>query len=116
MRAFEIYLNGKKLSVIGVGDDGVLNADVMWVGSQRKGETRLYTAGLISATDEHVKWNDVQLAMGDVVRIKVRDIDKVDAPKKRHRPDPVKQMKWQKQELRRLARKFGWKIQTRAAK
>jgi len=116
MHAFEIYLNRKKLSVIGVGDDGVLSAGVTWVGGRRRNQTRLYTGGLITSLEEHVKWNDVQLHAGDEVKIKVCEVDKVDPPTKRHRPDPVEQMKWQKQELRRLARKFGWKIQTRPGK
>ena len=48
MRAFRIYLNGKKLCLAGIGDDGVLSAIVNWVATDREGDLFLHVGGLLS--------------------------------------------------------------------
>ena len=124
MPAFQVYLNGKKVSTAGVGDLGVLSAHVTWV--RRKGEhTRakkpdsveeelgLHIGGLVTPTEEHVRWLDRDLKAGDEVRIVVVDDAKVDRPRSRERRDPAKDLRSQKRYVRALAKKFGWKIQTR---
>ncbi len=48
MRAFRVYLNGKKLCVAGVGDDGVLSAIVDCVGRSGGTDTSLHIGGLLN--------------------------------------------------------------------
>src|SRR5260370_39359023 len=54
MRAFQVYLNGKRLCVAGIGDDGVLNVMVDWVAGNGHADLFLRVGGLIGSTDEHL--------------------------------------------------------------
>ena len=123
MPVFQIYLNGKKLTTAGVGDLGVLSAVVSWV--RRKGdhtlakkpdcveeELTLHVGGLISPTEEHVRWLDRGLKVGDEVRIAIAENAKVDRPSHRVRRDRARELRSQKRYVREMAKKFGWKIQT----
>jgi hypothetical protein len=116
MRTFEVYLNGKKLCLAGIGDDGVLSAIATWViGKRKKGDMRLMVGGLISPTDEHVSWPDRKLRVGDEIRICIRETLSADTPKTRYRRDPDQELKAQKKYVRMMAKKLGWKIQTPAS-
>jgi hypothetical protein len=124
MPVFHVYLNGKKESAAGVGDLGVLSAIVSWV--RRKGEHTLAkrldsveeelilgVSGLIAPTGEHVRWLDRRLKVGDEVRIKVVENSPINRPISRKRRNPSKEMRSQKQYVKEMARKFGWKITKR---
>jgi hypothetical protein len=121
MPAFQIYLNGKKVSTAGVGDLGVLTAHVSWV--RRKGEQTLarkpdcveeeltlHVGGLISPAQEQVRWLDRDLQVGDEVRITVAENAKVDRPRSRERRDPAEDLRAQKRYVREMAKRFGWTI------
>src|ERR1700686_3917331 len=56
MRAFEVSVNGEKLCLAGIGDDGVLTTIVTWAGRQGDRDLFLQVGGLISRTKEHVHW------------------------------------------------------------
>jgi hypothetical protein len=124
MPVFHVYLNGKQVSTAGVGDLGVLGAHVSWV--RRKGEhtlakkantvqeeLTLQVGGLISPAQEHVRWLDRDLKIGDEVCITVAEDSKVDRPRSRERRDRVKELRSQKRYVRVMAKKFGWKIQAK---
>ena len=123
MPVFHVYLNGKKVTAAGVGDLGVLGAHVTWVrragehtlsrkpGSVKE-ELRLHVGGLISPTNEHVRWLDHGLKVGDEVSIRVVEDARVDRPRSRQRRDRTKELRSQKRYVREMAKKFGWKIQT----
>src|ERR1051325_810318 len=115
---FHVYLNGKKVSTAGVGDLGVLGAHVYW--ARRKGEhTRskkpgkveeeltLQVAGLISPAQEHVRWLDRRLTIGDEVSVTGGEGAKIDRPRSRKRRDPAKELRSQKRYVRQMAKKFG---------
>ena len=61
MRAFALYLNGKKIATAGFGGDGVLAANVTWVGrtnTKRNGavdEVGVILGGLSTETGEHLR-------------------------------------------------------------
>ena len=122
MPVFHVYLNGKKVSTAGVGDTGVLGAHVSWV--RRKGEhtfakkpngveeeLRLHVGGLITPAQEHVRWLDRDLKIGDEVRICVAEDAKIDRPRSRERRDRAKELRSKKRYVREMAKRFGWKIQ-----
>lgn len=112
MRTFEVYLNGKRLCLAGIGDDGVLSAIATWViRKRRRGDMSLTVGGLISSTDEHVRWTDRKLHVGDEIKICIRETLSADNPTTRCRRDPDQELKAKKKYVRMMAKKLGWKIQ-----
>ena len=115
MRAFEVYLNKKKLCIAGIGNDGVLDAMVNWVARGGRGDLFLDVGGLVSPAEEFVRWvNQRPLRVGDQVHIKIIEADAVDKPIKRWRPDPAEELKSKKRYVRRMAKELGWKIQVQS--
>ena len=122
MPVFRVYLNGKKVSTAGVGELGVLGAHVSWVRRTgehtltRKGgsveELTLHVGGLITSTEEHVRWLDRKLKVGDEVSIRVIERAPVDRPRSRERRDRSKELRSQKRYVREMAKRFGWKIKS----
>ena len=95
----------------GIGDDGVLTAIATLVVAPDREEMDLSVAGLISPVKEHIHWTDRHLRVGDEIKIKIIERASVDKPKRRHRDDPAKLLENQKTYVRKMARRFGWKIQ-----
>jgi hypothetical protein len=119
MRAFKISLNGKKLCVAGIGDEGVLSATVNWVAGVRgkrkgDGDLFLHVGGLAIPADVHVAWVAQRpLQVGDEIRLKVVETPVVDKPiAKSQQLDPSRQLKAKKHYVRMAAKELGWKIQT----
>lgn len=111
MRAFEIYLNNRKLCRAGVGELGVLSAFVMWVGKSDSKDLTLYMGGLTSPDKENVSWiRERKLSVGDEVQIKIVEADSVDKPAHRYRIDPVRDLRARKSYVVRMAKEFGWTI------
>jgi hypothetical protein len=113
MRAFEIYINGGRVCVAGVNDSSVLNAIVDYVGRDKEECFHLHVGGLLIPEEEHVTWQDKDLAVGDDVRIKVVEVEKIDKPTKRFPKNPKRDIQAQKRYVKKMAKKFGWKIQIR---
>jgi hypothetical protein len=111
MRAFDISLNGKRICVAGIGDDGVLSTTITYVPFRNRRETVLYIGGLSLPQNEHVLWNRAMLKVGDEVRLKVVEKSSVDKPRERFPRDPGAEAKAEKRQLRKLAKKFGWSLQ-----
>jgi hypothetical protein len=110
MRAFQIFLNGKKLCVVGIGNDGVLSTTITHLPFRRRRETRLYVGGLVLPQNEHVRWEKALLRVGDEVRLKVVEAETVDKPRVRVARDLASEAEAEKRHLRKLVKKFGWKI------
>ena len=110
MIAFQIRLNGKKACQAGIGADGVLSTTITFAPVRGKDATRLYVGGLIMPKEEHVRWKQAVLRVGDEVRVKVIQADTVDKPSARFPRDRITEAKVEKRQLRFLARKFGWKL------
>ena len=119
MIAFEVHLNGKKLRTAGVGDLGVLTTCLSWRGPQpyEKGGpsvpeyVRLDVGGL-ACSGENLRWLDRKLKRGDTVSIKVVEVSSADKPRERQRPNPARDLRRQKEYVRRMAKQLGWKIHT----
>ena len=119
MIAFEVYLNGKKISTTGVGSLGVLSACLCWRGPQAytKGgppvaEFIRLDAGGLDGSGEHLRWLDRKVKRGDEVSIRVVEVASADKPRERRRVNPAAELRRQKDYVRRMAKQFGWKIQT----
>jgi hypothetical protein len=120
MRAFALYLNGKKLGTAGVGDQGVLTANITWVGRKSQvtspkrtvgvEEIGVALGGLNPATDEHLRWHQRPLRLGDEVCIKVIEAESVDKPQHRQRRNRAQELRQQQTYVRQMAKTFGWKI------
>jgi len=52
MRAFEVHLNGKRLCVAGIGEDGVLTAIITDVARKDGNDLDLTVGGLVSRTGD----------------------------------------------------------------
>ena len=112
MRAFEVFVNQKRLCLAGIGDDGVLTAIVTFATKNGvRDDLELHVGGLISRVRENVTWTNQPLNVGDEIRVKIIDANTTDAPLKRERDDPADDLKRQKNYVREMAKKFGWKIQ-----
>ena len=119
MLAFEVYINGKKRCTAGIRGPCVLTAALCWVlrepGSRRKRQQlTLGVGGLTVRSDEDLQWLQRELQRGDEVTIRIIEAAQVDKPRitRRLRATPA-QIKHRKQAfVRRMAKEFGWKIQT----
>jgi hypothetical protein len=117
MRAFKVHLNGKKLCLAGISDDCVLTAIVNYVAGRGGSDMFLQVGGLQSSVDKHLRWVEQKpLRINDEIRIEILDTDSVDEPTERYPVDPAKNLAHQKRYVRQMAKRFGWKIQTRAKK
>ena len=110
MRAFQIVLNGKRICVAGIPNDGVLSATVTYVPFRKRRETRLYVGGLDVDKNEHVSWKEAIFRAGDEVRVKIVETKTLDVPIRRDSRDPAAEVEAEKRHVRKLAKKFGWKI------
>ena len=126
MPVFHIYLNGKKLCTAGIDDTGVVAAHISWV--RRRGEhtrsgkpnsveeeLRLEVGGNVPE-DQILRWVDRKLKIGDELRVVIVKDAPVDKPRKRQWPDPAQALRRQKRRIKAMAKKFGWKIQTKASR
>jgi hypothetical protein len=114
MRALEVCLNGKRLCVAGVGDDGVISTNVSCVFGQGGEGLFLDTSGINNAARELWRWHFRKIKVGDRIQVAVIETAKAGKPKDR-KPEQVgraEQIRREKQLVRQLTKKFGWKIQT----
>ena len=101
--ALEVWIDGVKACVAGVGDKGVLIASVTWVGGPRGDDLDLRVGGLTRDPDsppynyvtckggaqKHVDWVLRQLSVGAEIRIHVVDVPTVDLPLTQKRASPL---------------------------
>lgn len=112
MRAFEIQLNGKKLCVAGLGEGTLLFSVACGENKHGRSGIGLGMTG-ISLEQSTVRWQQRSLRMNDEVRIKIVEAAKVDNFKILQKA-PRDPRRYEKAYVRRMAREFGWTIQTGA--
>ena len=113
MRAFEVFLNKKRLCVAGIDADCVLTAIIDYV-SGKRGRLHLHVGGLDTSAEEHIRWQDRHLRVGDEIRIRIANRKRTDAPVKRFPRDPSKELEAQKRYVREYAKRLGWEIKESA--
>ena len=121
MVAFEVYINGKKRCTAGIRGPCALTASLTWVlggpksrRAKRK-ELNLGVGGLVSRSNEYLDWLNCDLQPGDEMTIRIIEAAEVDKPKKRRiqRKTPAQILLIKQAHVRRMAKDFGWKIQTK---
>jgi hypothetical protein len=70
--ALEVSRNGKRLCVAGIGDDGMVGANVYWyTRPEGMSYSRLHVGGLRGDTQMHDTWVSRFLRVGDVITVRV---------------------------------------------
>jgi hypothetical protein len=81
MIGFAITKNGRRIRTVGVGPDGVLSLNVMWMGRPNESDWLwLDISGLDSRTEENVRWRAPKLKIGDTISIEIVETSTVDPP------------------------------------
>jgi len=120
MIAFEVYINGKRISTAGVGNLGVLTACLNYRGVQPyeaggppvRECLRLDVGGYVPDSREHLRWVDRKLKPGDSVTVKIVKAESVDKPRERQRTNAAADLRRRKQYVRWMANELGWKPKT----
>jgi hypothetical protein len=114
MRVFEIHLIGEKLCTAGL-EEGMLLFSLSCGENQRdRGGVGLGMTG-IRPKSETVRWLQLGAKMGDRVRIRIVEAKTVDQPEVLQKA-PRDARKYEKAACRRMAKEFGWTIQTGRSK
>jgi hypothetical protein len=82
MVALEVFVDGRRVCIAGVGDNGVLNAIVNSVGLPGEEEVFMHVGGLDCTSDEHIRWAVPMISVGSEVTIRVVEAEAVDPPKR----------------------------------
>jgi hypothetical protein len=112
MRAFEIHLNGKKLCVAGLKTGTLLFAVSCSENNQGRGDVGLGMTGML-LTQETVRWQQRGLRMNDAILLKIVESPKTDKYKTIQKA-PSDDRKYEKAYVRRMAKEFGWTLQSEA--
>jgi len=112
MLCFDVRVNGKRVTLAGVGEDGVLNAIVGWVCQERRSPGEPCTLDLsVGGLDEraHLRWvEDRPLKVGDQVEIAIVEADAPDAPRREPRDDSALAAASERKYFEHLKEKYGW--------
>jgi hypothetical protein len=114
MRAFEIKLNGKKLSLAGMGQGMLLFSIACSENRQGRGDIGLSMTGM-ALNLETVGWEHRTLKIDDRVEVRIVEVGAADKPEVMQ-PAPRDERKYEKAYVRRMAKEFGWTIEKRKQK
>jgi hypothetical protein len=83
MICFEVYINGQKICLAGVGDNGVLSAMATFTASSELQKTEFRVGGMTKVdveTSQQIEWLDRELSVGDTITVKIVEAEKYDMP------------------------------------
>ena len=81
MIGFAIAANDRRIRTVGVGADGVVSLNVMWMGRPNEPDYLwLDISGLDCRAYENVRWLAPKLKVGDTISIKIVETSAVDPP------------------------------------
>jgi hypothetical protein len=112
MRAYEVFLNGKRLCIAGIGD-GYLSAYITYRSEPEA--TWIDVMGLDNRKKRYVQWARTDLRSGDEILLKVIDRKSVHRYKTIRRHDEKKDLASMKRWVRATAKSFGWEIRKKRA-
>ena len=112
MLCFDVRLNGQRIALAGVGEDGVLNAIVGWVCQERRPADEPCTLELsVGGLDHeaHLHWvEDHPLKVGDRVEVVIVEAEQPDAPQREQRDDKKLAEVSERRYFEHLKAKYGW--------
>jgi hypothetical protein len=116
MLAFEVSVNGEVVCVAGLDEYGVLTAILSWVRRRPDAEFKpdseeleFSVSGLASDARndaEHLDWLKRELRVGDIVSLRVIEIERADEPAMRKRENPIHREKQERAYYERMKRKY----------
>jgi len=105
MKAFEVFINGHRLCLAGVGDNGMLHALVKWARGPGPGEDlSLLVGGLDRPADESLRWESPSIGVGAEVLVRVVEAATVDPPSQRTQREKQASLDVFRIQLQRLRR------------
>lgn len=120
MRAFKVQINGRNICTAGLGDLGVLTAILSWVKreSEADEEFHLGVGGLRNPEGDHANWKCPPVQVGDQIVLRIIETTRVTKPAtiKSVKTSKAESDRFEKKQLRRMAKKFGWTIVTNQGK
>jgi hypothetical protein len=108
MRAYEVFLNGKRLCVAGVGSDGYISAYITYRSEPEA--TWINVMGLINRKKLYVRWTQRNLRTGDEVLLRVVDRKSVDRYKIIRQHDEKRDLESMKRHVRKMAKSLGMAV------
>jgi len=114
MRAYEVFLNGKRLCIAGIGSDGYLSAYITY--RSEPAATWIDVMGLENPKKLYVRWTHTNLRSGDEVLLKIVNRKSVDKYKVIRRHDEKMDLESKKRDVREKAKALGLEIRERKAK
>jgi hypothetical protein len=108
MRAYEVFLNGKRLCVAGIGSHGYISAYITY--RSNPNATWIDVMGLENRKKLYVRWTHKNLRSGDEVLLKIIDRKSVDKYKVIRRHDEKSDLETMKRDLREKAKALGLEI------
>jgi hypothetical protein len=109
MKAFLVSVNGKRVCLAGIGDNGVMGVAVQSVEGKSlkavlKKQLKLIVGGLDSVSGEHVHWKTPQIGIGDKITIEIIEADNVDEAAERYVTPPNPESQTTKRKGKRQTR------------
>jgi len=83
MRALEVFVNGRRLCIAGVGAQGVVTASVLWSAHAGIENAFMDVNGLDGATNEVLKWSVPPIGVGSEITIRIVETPSTDPPSDR---------------------------------
>jgi len=81
MICFEVWLNGKRVCVAGVGADGVLTTTMYGIVKEGAAQSvRVNVGGVDHSSEKRLAWLSQGLGLGDSLMVKVVDLAECDEP------------------------------------
>ena len=112
MLCFDVRLNGQRVALAGVGEDGVLNAIVGWVCREKRLPDEPCTLDLSVGgldDDAHLRWvEDRPLKVGDHVEVVIVEAEQPDVPRREARDDKALAEVSERRYFEHLKEKYGW--------
>jgi hypothetical protein len=108
MRAYEVFLNGNRLCVAGIGRDGYISAYITYQSDPNA--TWIEVMGLENRKKLYVRWTKTNLQVGDEVLLKIVDRKSVDKYKVIRRHDEKRDLESMKRDVREKAKALGLEI------
>jgi hypothetical protein len=108
MRAYDVFLNGKRLCVAGIGSDGYISAYITY--RSEPNDNWIDVMGFDNRKKLYVRWMRANLRSGDEVLLKIVDRKSVDKYKAIRRHDEKKDLESLERNVRETAKGLGLEV------